>query len=375
MATKSFTESLFGLNLLHEMKRERTRDDWFIFFAPKNGREKANDESLMLIGQCMGLLRRETTERGRQKLLQYRVMAEALSDKVRALLEGREALSLTSVTDYAGVNDLPVKGIDERQLERQLRGFFGVSNFELFLEERIGLDRRIPITFVILLVEYLIEHDFLPTTGHAPVDYASECQLADALFQFFAPTPKTRIDMRCQFEGHFYLYRKSQHWPGKYVKASLSITPAPLLDSDGNMRTPHEWALCTTESHHHNGEDGSAPVTETYIGVLSRKSGYPFIISSLTGETKRERGAPRFTIIHTTLYENGNKGRVTSMTGLAISTYGARGAVPLTVCIERTTAQPDLQELGLFAKDEQDSNKKHRIPQSVIARLEACNPL
>lgn len=367
MATKSFTESLFGLNLLHEMERERTRDAWLIFFAPKSGSERTNDEALMLIGQWMGLLRQKTTQRERRKLLENQTIAEALTRKIHTLSEGGDGLSLTNIREYAGKNDIPVEGIDERRL----RYFFNASNLEIFSEERIRVERQIPMTCVILLVEYLIEHDFLPTTGHAPIDHASECQLADALFQFFAPTPKTRIDMRCQFEGHFYLYRKSQHWPGKYVKASLSITPAPLLDSDGNMRTPHEWALCTTESHHHNGEDGSAPVTETYIGVLSRKSGYPFIISSLTGETKRERGAPRFTIIHTTLYENGNKGRVTSMTGLAISTYGARGALPITVCIERTKTQPDLQDLGLFAKDELDTNEKPRIPQSIVARLEA----
>lgn len=361
---KIFSSILFGLDLSLEMKRERTQDDWFIFFGPKGGHK--DDDCLRLIRQCVGLLRRETSQKDKLQLLEYKAIATALTAKIYRLSEGNGSLTVSTVSDYAGGNDIPVNGIDEHRL----RNFFSPANLEDSSHKGLRVNRKIPMTCVILVVHYLIEHDFLPTTGYAPAGQKSERQLAEALSEFFKSTRRTRTDLRAQFEGHFYLYRKSQHWPGRYVKASLTITPVSLLDTDGEERIPNEWALCTTESHRHAGDDGSAPITETYVGVLSRKSGYPFIISSLTGETKRERGAPRFTIIHTTLYENGSKGPVVSMTGLSVSTYGARGAIPMTICIERTTTPPEPENLGLFSGDDVDEKNKPRVPQSVITRLD-----
>jgi hypothetical protein len=217
------------------------------------------------------------------------------------------------------------------------------------------------------IVVHLCQHEFLPTEGHGVEPGISRAgDLLEALNRFFQVSELTRDGLSRQMPGNYFVYRRSMHWPGHYLKGWLRI----WLDTEATGALTSRIVLRTQEIQRHLGQDGSAPASEEYIGVLSKKSGYPFMLSCQT-TIGRPRTAPRFTLIHSVICD-GQTDSAVSLTGVTVSPYGDGSVWTSPVCMERTEAKaPSSGELGLFSKDDVEPTRHScHIPLSVQARLE-----
>jgi hypothetical protein len=408
----------------------RDQFPWYLLFAPKTEGQRL--QSLERIAQAYRLLRKQTAGE-RRALLSNKAVAAVVSARVRTFNEfkAEATASATKATKGIGFNGRataeasrrakataaskafrpdaadatpaghatpsPADAARRTHVLGQYRDFLRVSlNHDdlpsdaakitprmigTLLAERQARNgqhpappARFPMMVAMLTIEHLIVQGFLPIDGEADASYDSEMRLAAGLMDFYASSTDTREQLKNEFAGHFYIYRKSWHCPGCYVKGALRVRPVKISDEIGRDKG---YALCTTERHIHHGQDGSAPVQETYVGVMSRKQGHAFILSSLSSPDRKKRGAPRYTLLHTTVHESlmtetgAWVSRVGSMSGTTVAMAEARQGYSAAVCIERApgTAQPPTEALGVFEPNEVDREGRLRIPRSVIARL------
>ncbi len=345
-----------------DLRVERHADKWFNFFWSQRGTSaQAVEAGIDRVRDAVRLMKAhpELNQSG-NPMPKAPQMKAALDQRKKSLDEGTARRVALHVGTAVQPGDIDV---------RALRRFM----------ESTEADRRIEADTAWLVVDYLVRERVLPVKGARAPGYDSECGLAAAMIAFFNSNSATRDQLPVQFQGSYLTYRRSVHWPGAYVKGSLVIEPVEI---PGHMLEPSmkekAYAMVATELHVHDGGDGSAPAREVYVGVLSRKATYPFILSSLSGPDRVPRGAPRFTLFHTTVYEEAHKGVVASMTGTAVTPHGQRQGVTADVCVERFShspdQRPDEKELGLFMAGDRDEGKEHkppRIPPSVVARLSA----
>jgi hypothetical protein len=400
-----------SLELRAMMDTPRERIEWHTLFAPKDESERRL--ALERVAQAYVLLR-HANHGERRKLLANRAVAQAVAEKVKAFNELKRAgvidagdakrsakarakagaatkdapASPAAVADARrltllageyrdflrlalGRDDLPADAdkVDARFVGALLAERQGASN------SRPARPARFPTMVALLTIEHLIAQRFLPIDGEADASFDSEMHLAAGLMDFYASSTDTREQLKNELAGHFYTYRRSWHWPGSYVKGALRVRPVPITLANGVGKG---YALCTTERHIHHGQDGSAPVQETYVGVMSRKQGHAFILSSVSSPDRIKRGAPRFTLFHTSVHESISTGdgmsvsRVGSMTGTTVALVERGQSYAAKVCIERApgTGQPPIDALGVFERDDKDAEGRFRIPRSVIARLD-----
>lgn len=350
----------------YSLYRTLYREEWIAYFARDGA--KAPGKLLARVRRAVAALRDSYGGERRKKLEAVTIhrWIKSKLDEYQSL-DSRERLQLARLV--GDVDDLP------KSLElKKLSDFLGDSR-----STKVALDPNttaapkprengIPRSCALLIVEYLLEEGFLQVPKRVN-STDSEVALASALHAFFATNGDTRNEMGKQFEGYYFVYRRSAHWPGRYVKASLKIEVLSVVIDENHSAESSEIALRTVERHVHHGKDGSAPASETYLGVLSRKSSYPFILSSLSNRSCKERGAPRFTLIHSTVFEESTVGKVASMVGITVSPFGQGQSWTSPVCIERCFSAPSDDDLGLFGAEEESSLGQRHIPPSVIARL------
>lgn len=343
-----------------KLQGPRHRDDWLSYFS---GLRDGGEEICLYRVCCVVQSMRQDKSLSADKLAELKAPAlqRSLSQRLSELGKDFEDARWHRLKTYGLVQkDLPAT-----VSTRSLQDFFGQ---QLMAPSDSGelpaLKRRIPLACALLIVEILMDLGLLQVNGVA--DPSSEQRLADALHRFFAASERTRRELHSQFVGDYFVYRRSAHWPGRIVKARLQVGAIPIEGT-----APPEMALRALERHIHTGPDGSAPAAETYVGVLSRKGSYTYILSSLTDKDGQERGAPRFTLIHSTVFRDGPRTAVVSMVGSTVSPFAQGHIWTSAVCIERTDGESPDDALGIFDVTDLDAAGKRRIPASVVARLDA----
>lgn len=343
-----------------KLQGPRHRDDWLAYFSGlRDGGEAACLYRVCAVVQSL----RQDKSLSADKLAALRAPAleRNVSQRLSELSKDIEDARWRRLKTYGlAQNDLP-----DKVPTRALQDFFGQRLTPPSASGKLPpLKRRIPLAYALLIVETLMDLGLLQVTGVA--EPSSEQRLADALHHFFAASERTRRELHSQFEGEYFVYRRSAHWPGCIVKARLKVRAIAIEGT-----APPEMALQALERHIHTGEDGSSPAAETYVGVLSRKGSYTYILSSLTDKDGLERGAPRFTLIHSTVFRDGPRSAVVSMVGNTVSPFAHGQIWTSAVCIERTDDNSSDDALGIFDVADLDAAGKRRIPASVIARLDA----
>lgn len=345
-----------------DLTRPQHRDIWMTQFAALS--EGGADVCLLRVCVCVRTLREHRgLHRNQRAVLTARSLAEQVTQRLKGL-PGPDGEALRLRLKIYGVSEL--EDIPREVSERTLTDFFGQQVDGK--KQGAALKRRIHLVVALLVVEVLLDLGLLPVLGTA--ETSSEEKLADALHRFFGASERNRRELHIQFEGQYFVYRRSAHWPGRYVKARLDVRALPIEGT-----SPPEFALRAMERHVHDGSDGSAQAAESYVGVLSRKASYTYILSSLTDKEGQERGAPRFTLIHRTVFRDGPRSLVVSMLGSTVSPFAQGHTWTSPVCIERADADIAEQQLGIFDVEDVGPDGVSHIPSSVIARLDEYAPI
>lgn len=136
------------------------------------------------------------------------------------------------------------------------------------------------------------------------------------------------------------------HFPGQYLLGKL------IIENDYPTK-----AVRVTELHIFKGDDLASAQREVFEGFLVKKSRYFILIARQSG---RHKGAPRVTMIHNALYDNGI---VQALQGVVTGCYGSNKMFATPVYIERVDG-----EAASRLEDELDV--RHDIPASIKAKLQ-----
>lgn len=216
------------------------------------------------------------------------------------------------------------------------------------------------------IVKHLYDTDVLSSPDKYYV--GASFDVLEGLFQnlvkFLDIAPKSTEELRLRAPGRYWVYRPAVYSPGKYLKGQIEI-PHPAEDK----------VITLTETHRSIGEinKGEHEIVERYDGIMLQKSRYPFFITTLRlrrpemqnveldGKENFNRGAFRFTIIHTAVVNE--DGKIVSMTGMTSGAYGLGELMTAPVCLERIpeSVPNPYEQLDLVAEDTLPDSVRHRL--------------
>jgi hypothetical protein len=183
---------------------------------------------------------------------------------------------------------------------------------------------------ILLIVQLLYSIKILPHNGDSePVAAEDLIPLHEGILSFLVIKPDETERLRKNYEGVYFAYRPSRHVPGSIVKALVSFT--------GDVGQP--FMVREKQVYQGSACGGDAPFAELWVGVMARKGNVPFMFtcrSAPSEETEGQfesRGAPRFTLLHNTIWDH--SGKAVSMTGITVSPFIGSHSLAIPICLER----------------------------------------
>jgi hypothetical protein len=215
--------------------------------------------------------------------------------------------------------------------------------------------RRLSAEGRTLIVRYLWEQGVLPDGQETPAQGSTDdllLQVHRSLAGFWDIRESAVADSEIRLAGRYWIYRASMQDPGRYVKGLLTVLP----------RAQGAGALRVTEQYRLPGNiaEGEHELQKDFTGLMLEKSYRPIMISCLRPD--REVICVRLTSI-AEAREHAN-GKVTSMRGIATSSYRCGRFVASPVCFERI---PD--GYARAPEEELRTLSESQLPPAVLSRL------